>query len=564
MVMVFSLFAFVNTTRSQNFAWAQSFGDTLGDSGMMIVTDAAGNVYTTGWFEGNVDFDPGPGTAILSALGGNQSMFVTKMTASGSLVWARCTQGGTSVGNSIDVDANGNVYTTGLYGPTVDFDPGAGVFNLTSAGGWSTFISKLDMNGNLVWAKSVGASANLSFGFGVRADASGNVYAAGNFQSAADFDPGAGTMMLTPMGVTDAFVVKLNPSGNFVWAKQFGGSGDVQMNSIHIDVSGNVYTTGGFRSTVDFDPGAATFNLTSAAAGFNSTFISKLDANGNFVWAKMLGGTSTNYHCMGFDIKTDVSGNVYTVGQFGDNIDMDPGAGVTNFISVSMDSYISKLDASGNFVWGKQIGGLNADIIYGIDLDAANNIYLTGSFASAACDFDPGAGVFTMNEANGHVFFEVLDASGNFVWVAQAGGGTYDVGHSITVDGSGNIYATGSYAGTGDFDPGTGVFNLTPSSNVDEIFIMKLLPLFTQVYTLNRSNNSIEVYPNPANEKLFIRNISNDVNRLILFDINGKEILQMEITGDSDINTSTLKAGIYSLNLETSEGVIKKKIAIIK
>ena len=112
----------------------------------------------------------------------------------------------------------------------------------------------------------------------------------GSFQGTADFDPGAGTFNLTSAGDYDIFISKLDSSGNFVWAKSLGGTGYDVSYGIALDSGGNVYTTGSFSGTVDFDPGAGTFNLTSAGTG--DIFVSKLDSNGNFVWARSLGGTS--------------------------------------------------------------------------------------------------------------------------------------------------------------------------------------------------------------------------------------------------------------------------------
>src|SRR5674476_1418906 len=123
-----------------------------------------------------------------------------------SLVWAK-NMGGASDDyvNSIAVDASGNVYTTGYFLGTVDFDPGAGTYNLTSAGGYDIFIIKLDASGNFVWAKNMGASSGASSdqGFSIAVDASGNVYTTGLFTGTADFDPGAGTYNLTSAGSGD-------------------------------------------------------------------------------------------------------------------------------------------------------------------------------------------------------------------------------------------------------------------------------------------------------------------------------------------------------------------------
>jgi hypothetical protein len=126
--------------------------------------------------------------------------------------------GGTNVDQGIDValDSAGNVYTTGFFLGTVDFDPGAGTFNLTSAGSGDLFVSKLDASGNLVWARSMGGAASSDEGYGIVVDGAGNVYTTGSFSGTGDFDPGAGTANLTSAGSFDVFVQKLDASGNFV------------------------------------------------------------------------------------------------------------------------------------------------------------------------------------------------------------------------------------------------------------------------------------------------------------------------------------------------------------
>ena len=180
-------------------------------------------------------------------------------------------------GYSIAVDSSGNVYTTGYFQGTVDFDPGTGTSNLTSAGSTDVFVSKLDSSGNFVWAKRLGG-ASSDYGYSIAVDSSGNVYTTGYFEGTADFDPGAGTSNLTSAGSGDVFVSKLDSSGALVWAKGFGGTSNDRGQSIAVDSSGNVYTTGYFAGTVDFDPGAGTSNLTSA--GGDDVFVLKLTSSG--------------------------------------------------------------------------------------------------------------------------------------------------------------------------------------------------------------------------------------------------------------------------------------------
>lgn len=452
------------------YNWAKRMGGGSNDPGRSVTVDALGNVYTTGNFVGTVDFDPGTGTQNLVSAG-NSDIYISKMDATGRLVWAK-RMGGSSgdYGYSIAVDASGNVYTTGMFWGTADFDPGPGTLDLTAAGLFDAFISKLDPSGNLVWAKSFSSSSGVQ-GVSIAVDASGNVYTTGNSNGIVDFDPGPGTYNLTSPGGGDCFVSKLDAMGNFVWAKSMGNTGGDFSFSIAVDASGNVYTTGYFQGTVDFDPGPGTQDLTSIDD--RDIFISKLDALGNYVWAKRMGGASYD---AGYSIALDASGNVYTTGFFQGTGDFDPGTNVYSLVSNGFtDIFVSKLDAAGNFVWAKNMGGASAENGYALALDASGNVYITGYFEGTS-DFDPGAG--TLNLVSGgdyDIFIAKLNASGNLVWAKNVSGSGNDHGQSISVDASDNVYITGDFQETADFDPGVGTENLVSAGDYD-IFIAKFSP----------------------------------------------------------------------------------------
>jgi uncharacterized repeat protein (TIGR01451 family) len=371
--------------------WAKRLGGVTGiASERSIAVDAAGNVYTIGYFTGTVDFDPGPGTQNLTSAGSDT--FVSKLNNNGAFVWAK-QFGGESRG--IAFDAVGNVYISGSFFGAVDFDPGPGTFTLTSlAGNFDVFVSKLTSAGAFVWAKQFGGTGSDN-GNSMAVDAAGNVYTTGRFAGTADFDPDAGTQNLNVVGGTfDVFVSKLDSTGAFMWAKQLGGVSDEFGTGIAVDAAGNVYTTGLFQSAVDFDPGPGTFTLTNV--GLSDVFVSKLNSAGAFVWAKQLGGTSNDGSN---DITVDVAGNVYTTGSFSGTADFDPGAGTQNLTSVgSFDGFVSKLDSTGAFVWAKQLGGTDNDGGASIAVDATGNVYTIGWFAGTA-DFDPGPGTQNLTSA---------------------------------------------------------------------------------------------------------------------------------------------------------------------
>lgn len=364
-----------------NLIWAIRIGSTDFDRGFGIAVDDDGNVYTTGYFAGTVDFDPGSGTFNLSS--SDSGIYVLKLDTDGNFVWAKSVSAsGGDYGRAITVDNAQNVYVTGEFRFTVDFDPGPGVFNLTQTGvSGDVFILKLNAAGDFEWARSHGGSSD-DVARSIKVDALGNVYTSGAFYSTVDFDPGAGTFNLTSAGISDAFVSKLDINGNFVWAKQIGSTGIEVGQSLALDGSNNVYLTGQFYETVDFDPGSGTLNLTSRQV---DAYIVKLTTAGDFVWAKSFGGDGSGEN---YTIDIGADGSVYTGGRFGGSVDFDPGTG-THIIEVQNADCILKLDTDGNFVWAKTYAGTSIQFGMAIVVDNDDNVHVTGQFFRA--DFDPSA-----------------------------------------------------------------------------------------------------------------------------------------------------------------------------
>lgn len=247
-------------------------------------------------------------------------------------------------GNDVATDATGNVYTVGGFFGTVDFDPGSGNNKLTSRGSYDIFISKLNSSGNFVWAKSIGLY-EWDEATSICVDASGNIFIAGFYNDTVDFDPGPAKFNL-PYGDGNIFLCKIDPSGNFVWAKAMGDKRYSRNVDIDVDLSGNVYLVGYFAGEIDFDPGIGVFNLRSK--GSDDVFISKFDPSGNFVWAKSVGGSRIE---TASNIDVDVFGNIYIVGDFDGTADFDPGIGKFELTAYEQHSQFAlKIDVNGNFI----------------------------------------------------------------------------------------------------------------------------------------------------------------------------------------------------------------------
>ncbi len=227
----------------------------------------------------------------------------------------------------------------GSFQNTSDFDPDSiGTYNLTSAGVNDIYISKLDSGGNFIWAKQVGG-LSYDLGNGMTVDAIGNVYITGTFQDSADLDPGFGVYNLVSFGASqDIFISKLDSSGSFDWAVSLGGAHSDQGNGIEVDLSGNVFVTGFFFDSIDFNTGAG-INILPARS--SDIFIIKLDGMGNYQWAFNMGQYNSDNGCA---ILADNLGNIYTIGDYQLVTDFDPNAGIVNLSSHGFtDIFIQKL-----------------------------------------------------------------------------------------------------------------------------------------------------------------------------------------------------------------------------
>lgn len=476
------------------FVWGHGIGTgTMANgtnAGSSILIDADGNLLVCGSFQGTIDFDNGPATVNLTA--GNTDAFLLKMTPTGELLWAKGIGGPGSGNDGVDgmsIDGAGNIYLLFTFNGTADFDPGTGIASLTStpstpANKNDIAVAKYDRDGNFIWVRPIGGNNDERSG-GLKADAAGNVYITGQFRGTTSFN---GSFPLTALGAssTDVLFAKMDTDGTFLWAGNIGSTLATAANlfsdggiAIDIDGTGNVYVSGrvyGPNTTIDFDPGAG--NVPQAIINDNVAFLLKLNSSGIYQNHYIVDGAAGNV------VRIDASDNIYITGAFTGTVDIDPGPGVFN-VTGDGANYITKLNSSGNFVWGKVLepngfGVSPSVLIGGIVFDAIGDLHLTG-YITTTTDFDLGPlvesrglnGLFILNP-----FIWKLNANGDFRWVTNmrriSGSASASI-NSVAISPTGEIYATGRYARTVDLDPGLCEFAVT-NVNGSNIFIKKLSP----------------------------------------------------------------------------------------
>ena len=449
-----------------SYLYAKSLGSNDFEDAISLKVNKNGDVYITGSFKGTVDFDPGPGTAILTSNGGTD-IFFAKYNGKGEYLYAKSIgSSGNDLSHSIAIDSIGNLYLTGDFWGSVDFNPGPDTAALVSISNSDIFFAKYDTSGNYVYAKRIGGSFTIA-GSSLAVDNTGSLYMTGSFQGFIDFDPGIGTATLLSAGSNDVFFAKYDSLGNYVYAKRMGGINNDAANCITLDSKGNLYITGQFVGTVDFDSGPTTINLTSE--GDSDAFFAKYDNSGNYIYAKRIGTFGQD---IGRTLIVDDSGYVYMTGLFFNQVDFDPGPGIA-YATIFPGFYnaFAKYDSLGNYVYAKSLVYTHFYENIGLALDGNGNVYLAGSFEGSV-DFDPNPGPPFTSAGAYDMFISKYDAAGNYIYAKRIGSNGVDKGRSIIVDGNGNLYVSGTFENTVDFDPSTDIANLV-SSGSSSVFIAR-------------------------------------------------------------------------------------------
>jgi hypothetical protein len=421
-----------------DYVWSKSFGDAAQDQRVQgVATDASGNVYIAGYYNGTVNFG---GATLTSA--GSWDVFIAKFNASGAYVWS-ASYGAVDYQRAlaIAVDGSGNVIIAGNMAGSTNFGGGA----LTSPGGLDAFVAKFDSDGTHIWSKNFGDASDQD-ARAVAVDGTGNVFIAGAFKGSINFGGGA----LTSAGNNDIFIAKLAAAnGAHVWSKRFGGSADDYVQGVAADGSGNAIIVGTSQGNIDFGGGTLT------SAGGPDMFAAKLAAaDGAHAWSKLFGDASGQY---GEAVAVDATGNAYVTGDFSGTIDFGGG---TLTSAGSTDIAVAKLAATdGAYVWSKRFGDASSQAPLTVDVSATGYVILAGRYAGTV-----NFGGNSLTSAGGEdVFVAKFGSDGAHRWSGRFGGLSDQSAEAATYDVSGNVIIGGRFAGTVDFGGGT----LTSAGNID-------------------------------------------------------------------------------------------------
>ncbi|MFT5820533.1 MAG: hypothetical protein ACI8ZM_001776 [Crocinitomix sp.] len=540
-----NLFCFVSFAQEPQFLWAERLGDDAltSDNSRAVEYDSDGNIYSAGHFSGTVDFDPSAGETLITSIFGRDA-YLQKLDADGSLIWVKIF-GGAQAQEIVDMDIDlfGNITLMGNFRGTVDFDPGPDEAFLSPNGATDMFIVSVDSDGNYRWSKNIGCKSH-DYSGGIENDSEGNILATLSFRDTIQLSLLDDTVEFIPAGWFDMAILKFNLDGGIIWAKSIGGTDQKAIRDITVDFSGNIFLTGVFKGVIDVDPSAAEYNLTSA--GLNDFFLLKLNADGIFLWAHRTGGIleQVSNRCI-----TDGYGNLYLIGNFQYIIDFDPGPDVALMSSNGfMDCFIQKFNADGELIWVKQIGGTYSDDILAIDIDSYKNVYITGAFISEV-DFDPGDEAFIMtSNVQSDIFIQKMNQYGEFIWAKKIGGPYLNKGTDIRVDNFDNIYLTGEFFDTTDFNPSPAIAILGSSSGSDrDIFVAKFSQCASSSY---HTATNCKSYTWDVNDSTYM--VGGIYTALLTNSMGCDSVLTLDLTIDT-INTDLIVEA-YTITVATDLG----------
>jgi hypothetical protein len=432
---------------------------------------------------------------------------ITKTDSNGNLIWVKLLSGtGASCSPKSINYKNGNIYITGYFSGTIDFDPNNAQVLLSGNG--NCFISKMNINGDCLWAQSFGSAGSEPQELDVAQN--GDIAITGDMLSQFSF---AGQALNYTTG-KDLFIVKYDSSGSEIWGQSFGSgfNTDEEGNSLKFLSDNSLVIVGTFENTIDFNYGPLVNNLISN--GSRDAFLLKLNNSGGFLNACSFGATNAD---LGEAVTVDNQNNIILTGVKYGNVDFNPNSGVFILNGLGSNAFICKLQSDFQFIWAKEFESSSGTKGLSISCDNNNDIYTTGT-AYGTIDFDPSPiSVYSLSTSYGsNLYISKLSAFGNFQYAGlvnnsnsafEVGTYNYYIEPSRILSSSNSIYISGVFKGAYDFNPDLTLVNNINSAvtqtgiGSQTAFILKLGQCSTTAST--QTINSCSTYTWPVNNQTY-------------------------------------------------------------
>jgi hypothetical protein len=552
--LFFSIFLSYTETIPQILSWVSgAYRAAYNSSG----TDLAGNIYVAGSFYGTAEFPTGN----ITSTGGTSDIFIVKYTPAGTISWIKTATGSyNGFGRAIAVYPNGKFVIAGVINGTFTF--GTHVAQIPGSTP-KMYVAMYDSSGNCEWLKYFGQSYYDNI-VAVAFDNSGDVLVHGSFGGGFSAD----SISTGGFGNQDVFVAKFHRNGYALWAKGMGGPQEDLPGDIFVDRTGDVYVTGSFEQTGYFFWGDTVAVL--GSRGLRDMFVAKISRNGASVWAKRGGA---NGYDQGRGVAVDNQFNCYVIGSYSNAAIFEND---TLDVFGWEDIFLAKYNQSGNLVWVKGAGGIEADAGLCLSIDTSSSkafsgVYLYGNYQGNIQFFNTTLAALGAN--NHDIFIAKVDADGNTVWARGIGSVASDNAHSMVPYATNHLVFTGLHSHNANF-LGT-IFPATV--NLARNFICKVGTPLSDAEEKEEVPSEFSLgqnYPNPFNPGTLIsyQLPVNSLVRLELFSITGEKVATLvneELeSGYHNYNLSAsalgLSSGVYFYRMIAGEFVSTKKLMLIK
>ena len=600
-----------------NYLWGGVLEQTYYQTAK-IQLDDSNNIYVAGMFKDSMDFDISFTNKVMRyTVAPYDDAFLVKISPNGNYKWVKTFgRGGSITIKDFSIDHAGNFLFAGACeGGNIVYHPNASTPTY-NAYFTSYYVLKYNANGNFSWVKQFGKSGEYGCEQ-IEVTSTNDIIVGGQFQGTIDFNPGSGVFNLTSnLGSTDIWLLKLDPLGNFQWAKQIGNSSATRPFDMQVDINDNLLMTGEFQGTVDFNPGTGIFNETSKQ--WLSRFVLKLRADtAAFVWVRSFVLTDP-FNVNFYDLYTDTIGNVYTTGTFKKEFYVHPDTSVNaNTLPSSSqstltwyDAFLHKFDSAGTFQWARSINANEFQAGKAVTTDGAGNVIWFGDFNGTA-NFGLGAAnvqVTATGSRDGFVlglgqcspiYFSETDTACNY-YISFLGdtvtqSGQYQFVYSdtlgcdsivtldltviaidttIIVDSTSMLLTAAAqnaiyqwFDCTSGFLPIANATNAsfqpvangsyavsitTPNGCTDTSACINVSTIGITEFI----NSELKLFPNPTTGKLRV-NSNGAILNIVVLDILGNQLLQQNAP---DIDLTNLPAGVYLVKVQGENGTTINRI----
>jgi hypothetical protein len=438
--------------------WARTWGGPGRATSTHTAVDSDNNVYVAGTFQDSVDFDPGPGVDIHSAIC-EEDVFLSKFDSSGTFQWALTWGGGNLYSGRSPIvitGSTGNIYVGSFYEGTVDLDPGPGVDIKPFYQAGTAYVSKFDSNGIYQWADAWYSTSLASMDVtGLSLDATESIYSCG--------------VLPDPQYSDGMFARKTNPDGSSNWmiiwnCIDYSQGNYIKSESLAIDNLGNVRVTGRFNSKVAFNPMTGGDQRT--PGGDHDAFFITLDMNGNYLGVQTWGGTGVSGVSQTTIVFNDLS-EMFIGGCFSGQVDFNPGTGTDIQTTSNGGAFITKFDSLGAYEWTRTWGNPGYASVSDVKITSNQRIVVKGVADDGIIDFDPGPGISEHDMSEYGYYISWFDSEGIYLH-AQTSLPRIE---QFDLDQFDNIYTAGAFGATTDFDPGPGLDVRSPNGHRDATLV---------------------------------------------------------------------------------------------